>query len=75
MHKAHNTLLSALVALAPFEFIEMTVTVSIDANDPMKIAKIMSPIRNQAIAKTLAGMDLGQRSPYLCKIINSLFPS
>ena len=66
MHKTHNTLPSpATVALARFKFIETTVTVSTDANDPMKRAKITSPIRNQAIANTLAGMDWGQRSPYL----------
>ncbi len=64
----YNTLLSAApVGLTPFEFIEMTVTVSTDVNDPMKIAKITSPIRNQVIANILAGMDWGQRSPYLCK--------
>ena len=56
-----------LVVPAPYKSIETTVTVSTAVNEPMKSEKITSPIRNQTIANTFAGMDWGQRSPYLSK--------
>ena len=63
-----NTLPSiGFVALPPYKSIETTVTVSTDVNEPMKSEKITSPIRNHTIANTFAGMDWGQRSPYLFK--------
>ena len=41
------------------------VTVSKEAKVPIKTANKTRPTKNHRIANTFAGIDLGQRSPYL----------
>ena len=41
------------------------VTVSSDDKAPINTEKMTRPTKNHIIANTLAGVDLGQRSPYL----------
>lgn len=41
------------------------VTVSKEAKVPIKTANKTRPSKNHRIANTFAGIDLGQRSPYL----------
>ena len=68
--KLASITLPSLEELRPFMSIRIltTVTVRTVVNDPRNREKMTSPIRNQTIANTLAGMDWGQRSPYLFKI-------
>ena len=48
----------------PIVFVTV-VTVSSDDKAPIKTEKMTRPTKNHIMANTLAGVDLGQRSPYL----------
>ena len=67
LNSREKSVITVLVSVPAVDLIVYftVVTVSKEAKVPIKTANKTRPTKNHRIANTFAGIDLGQRSPYL----------
>ena len=67
LNSREKSVITVFVSVPAVELIVYftVVTVSKEAKVPIKTANKTRPTKNHRIANTFAGIDLGQRSPYL----------